>query len=59
MSLCYKSQNLLKKDMPYSTLVDEPELLFLDMAVNISIAVFKRYSFTVASTCKQVGQRHQ
>ncbi len=34
-------------------LIDEPEPFFLDMPVNVSIAVFKRHGFTTSGTCKQ------
>ena len=55
----YQNQNFFKMDMPYSALVDETDPFFLDMAINISIAVFKGHGFTASSTGNQMGQRHQ
>ena len=59
MNLCHQNQNLLKKDVPCPTPVYETKPLFLDMAINISIAIFERHGFTASSICKQMSQRHQ
>ena len=40
----------LKKDVSCPTLVDKVEPFFLDMAINIGIAVLKRHGFTAPST---------
>lgn len=55
MRLCNESQGFLKKNVPCPTLVDETELFFLDMAINISIAVFKGHGFIAASTGNPTG----
>ncbi len=54
-----QNQNLLKTDMLCFALIDEPEPFFLDMPVNVSIAVFKRHGFTTSGTCKQICRWHQ
>ena len=38
------------------TLVDVPEQLFLDMTIEISIAIFKRHSFATSRTSNQMCQ---
>lgn len=45
--------------MPCPTLVNETEPFFLDMTINISIAVFKGHGFTASSAGNQMSQWHQ
>ena len=56
--LCCQSQNFFKMDMPCSSLVDETDPFFLDMAINIGISVLEGHGFTTSSTCDQMCQRH-
>lgn len=51
MNLCHQSQNFLKKDVPRSALTDKKEPFFLNMAINISIAILKGHSLPTSSTC--------
>ena len=50
MRLCNQSQDFLKKNVPCPALVNETEPFFLDMAINICIAVFKGHGFTASRT---------
>lgn len=45
--------------MPCPTLEAKTETFFLDMAINISIAVLKGHGFTASGAGNQVSQRHQ